>query len=74
MKRLRHVPLWASTAAVLAFVSFPQWSPLVVAASSDTASAEGSELPVLKGSLKPLIEDFNANKDKPRVLALLSPT
>lgn len=161
MKRLRHLPLWLSTAIVLAFASFPRWSPLVSAAGPAAATAPAAEkqrgvvvlgiegmtcggcatsvetalkkvsgvrtvavsyekgqaeiavdpsvrdedlvkavegagfrvvgrtnstavekerpatsasLTILKGSLAPLVEQFNADKGKPRVLALLSPT
>jgi copper chaperone CopZ len=159
MKRLRHLPLWLSTALVLAFATFPRWSSLVLAATpaatapsqaatekqvvlgiegmtcggcatkaesalarvpgvkkvsvsyekgqalivADPSVAEeslvkavegvgyrvvgkgtpaaakeqaqdSSSLPVLKGSLKPLVNQFNRDVDKPRVIALLSPT
>lgn len=37
-------------------------------------SAAGGSLVSLKGSLKPLQERFNAAADKPRVVAILSPT
>jgi len=42
-------------------------------ALSVMAAAGASPTP-LKGSLAPLVERFNQDLDKPRVLALLSPT
>ncbi len=35
---------------------------------------EGTELTTLTDSLQPLIDRFNAEKDKPRIVAILSPT
>jgi copper chaperone CopZ len=160
MNRLRHLPLWLSTALVLLVASFPRWSSLVSAAGPAAATAPATEatkqvvlgiegmtcggcatnveaalkkvggvrtvtvsyekrqtvigvepavqeqalvkaveaagfrvvgrgnsatveeerpttsasLTILKASLAPLVEQFNVDKGKPRVLALLSPT
>ena len=42
------------------------------AAQADDEAA--IEMVTLGGSLQPLIDRFNAEKDKPRIVALLSPT
>lgn len=46
----------------------------VITESISDASTKPIEVGVLKDSLQPLIEAFNREKDKPRLLALLSPT
>lgn len=52
---------------------------LIVGSIDSSAAAQAKddtmiEMITLRDSLQPLIDRFNAEKDKPRILALLSPT
>lgn len=65
MNRSVKYVLGASTVLVLAIMSFA--APL--GAVNATA-----EVTLLESTLGPLVDQFNKDSDKPRVLALLSPT